>query len=135
MAGLNGPDMHVDYLDGMLAALTRRGFSVSEAYQLYSATNTIVFGAVVRAAYVRALRGKGYGHEGAVRRTLAEHALDTLPHVRACEDFADESRAFAWEDTLERLIESYAARPERSTAKTKHLKPKRTPAGSLRARS
>ncbi len=108
MQGLLGPDMHVDYLDSMLAALTRRGFTVPEAYRLYSAVNAVVFGAAVRAAYLKAVKAKGHGHEGAVRRILAERALDELTHVRACPDFADDDRAFAFEDPLERVIASFA---------------------------
>ena len=126
MQGLMGPDMHVDYLESMLAALVRRGFTLSEAYRLYSSVNTVIFGAVVRSAYARALEAQGHGHEGAVRRSLAERALAELPHVRACEEFADSDRAFAYLDTLERVIESFAqergerqARDQRSTRRTR----------------
>jgi hypothetical protein len=108
MQGLVGPDMHVDYLEAMLAALVRRGFTLSDAYRLYATVNTTVFGAVVRAAYLASVRAKGHGHEGAVRRSLAERRLDELPYVRACSDFADEERAFDFDDLIERTIGSFA---------------------------
>jgi AcrR family transcriptional regulator len=116
MQGLMLPDAHLDYTESMLAALVRRGFTVSAAYRLYSSINGIVFGAVVREAYVRSAAAAGYGHEGAVRRLLAERRLDELPRVRDCTDFADASKAFPWKDTVERIIESYerefAGRPQ-----------------------
>lgn len=108
MQGQIGPEIQVAYLEAFLAALVARGFTVSNAYHLFSAVNTVIIGAVVRQSYVRAMKAVGHGHEGAVRRSLAERGLQELPHLRACEDFADEARAFSYEGTLERVIRSFA---------------------------
>jgi AcrR family transcriptional regulator len=106
MQGTIGPETQLDHLECFLAALARRGFSISEGYQIFSAMNDVVFGAVLRGAHVRAMRAKAYGHEGAVRRSLAERGLSELPHVRACEDFCDETRAFTFMATINRIIRS-----------------------------
>jgi len=107
MQGLIGPEVQMDYLEAFLAALVRRGFQISDAFQLYSAINMLVHGAVVRSAYARALRSQGRDHEIAVRVGLASRPLDELPHVRACGDFLDQASPRAFEETLERLIESF----------------------------
>jgi AcrR family transcriptional regulator len=108
MNGGIGPEVQLDQIESFLAAMVRRGFSVSEAYQLFSSVNNIVFGAAMRSAYVRTVKSKAHGYEGAIRRSLAERGLDELPHLRTCDEFADETRAFGFKETLERIIESFA---------------------------
>lgn len=107
MQGLIGPEVQLDYLESFLAALVRRGFSVSEAFQLYSSVNMLVHGAVVRSAYARALQFHGRDHDVAVRVSLASRPVSELPHVRACDDFLDQASPRAFEETLERLIDSF----------------------------
>jgi hypothetical protein len=53
------------------------------------------------------LRAQGRDHEIAVRVGLASRPMDELPHVRACADFLDQASPRAFEQTLERLIESF----------------------------
>jgi AcrR family transcriptional regulator len=107
MQGLIGPEVQIDYLESFLAALVRRGFSVSEAYELFATVNTVVHGAVVRSSYTRALHAQGRDHDVAVRVSLASRRMDELPHVRACDDFLDQASLHSFEGTLERLIESF----------------------------
>jgi AcrR family transcriptional regulator len=108
MQGLIGPEVQIDYLESFLAALVRRGFSVSRAYELFSAVNTVVHGAVVRSSYARALHAQGRDHDVAVRVSLAGRGMDELLHVRACDDFLDQAGPHSFERTLERLLESFA---------------------------
>jgi AcrR family transcriptional regulator len=109
--GAMGPEAQLDHVESFLAALVRRGFSISEAYQLFSSINNVILGAVVRTASLRAMNASEHGHEGAVRRSLAERGLEELPHVRACPDLADEVRAFSFKSTVERIIQSFATDP------------------------
>jgi AcrR family transcriptional regulator len=108
MQGLVAPDVNLDYLDSLLAALVKRGFTVSEAYRLYSSANFVVLGAIVRAAHVGALKELGQSHGRTVKRSMAVRTSDELSFLRACEDYADDARAFAWEETIERVIDSFA---------------------------
>jgi AcrR family transcriptional regulator len=108
MHGAMGPEIQLDALESFLAAMARRGWIISESYRIFSSVNNIVIGAVVRSAYVRAMQASGRSHADAVRRSLAERRLEELPNVRACEEFADEARAFSFHEILERIIQSFA---------------------------
>jgi len=113
MQGDMGPDIHLDYIESVLAALVRRGFTVSEAFRLNACVDTIVFGAATRATYTRVLEDRPHGYEGAIRRGLAQHRLDELPNIRACPEFSDPLRAYAFEEPLDQLIDSVARKHER----------------------
>jgi AcrR family transcriptional regulator len=109
MQGNIGADALVDYLESYLAAMRRRGFCTADANRMYLAINTIVFGAAVRARYLKSMSGKGRGHGAAVRQCLQERDPDELPNVRACPEFADDDRLDIFDEMLDRVIESLAA--------------------------
>jgi AcrR family transcriptional regulator len=108
MQGLISPEVNFDYLDALLAALVKRGFSVDTAYQLYTAANFIVGGAIVRAAHVRTLHARGESPGEIVQRSLAARAPDALPYLRACTQATQDDHGLVWQALLERLIASFA---------------------------
>jgi AcrR family transcriptional regulator len=107
MQGLISPEVNFDYLDALLAALVKRGFSIDAAYQLYTAANFIVGGAIVRAAHVRTLQARGESPGEIVQRSLAARAPDALPYLRACIQATQDDPGLVWQALLERLIASF----------------------------
>jgi AcrR family transcriptional regulator len=126
MQGAMGPEVLVDYVESFLTALQRRGFTVENAYRIYSATNTVVMGTVVRACYLKAMRAKGPGHGAIVRRCLQERPADELPNLRTCSDFADDDRLYDFEATLEHVLDGFAAEFGDGASPKEPKKPKRT---------
>jgi AcrR family transcriptional regulator len=136
MHGLISPDVNLDYLDALLAALVKRGFSIAAAYRLYTGTNFIVAGAIVRAAHVRSLQQRRQSPGRIVKQSLAARAADDLPYLRACNEAIGDAYEFAWEEVLERLLESFAKDVTLNTDTGKNLvqniaqhKPAKVPVG------
>lgn len=107
--GQMGPEAHLDYIESVLAALVRRGFTPAEAFRLNACVDTIVFGAAIRAVHTAVLERRPERYAGAMRGSLALHPPNELPTVRNCPDFDDPTRAVAFEEPLERLIASIRA--------------------------
>ena len=108
MQGLLGPDMLLDYTEAFLKAMAAHGFKPEVAYRMWAAVNTFVLGTLARDSYMKWLSEKGSGHAIAVRQSLHERDDDELPNLRRCADYADDRLAFDFEDTINRLIESFA---------------------------
>jgi hypothetical protein len=118
MHGAIGPESLLDYVESFLGAMHRRGFNEDEAYRIFSDTNTVVLGAAVRASYLKTLEVKGLGHAATIRRTLRERGARELPHVRSSREFADDRRAYSFDEVLERLISSFAIEFDHQDSKT-----------------
>lgn len=110
MEGALGPDATLEYIEAFLAAMGRRGFSASAAYRVFLAINTLVLGAVVRAAYLGAREQKGASQSGAIRRLLSEADPKAFPCIRACADFTDEASFYDFEEALELTLDSLSRR-------------------------
>ncbi len=108
MQGAIGPDTLVDYLEAFLAAMARHGFNPDDAYRIFATANTVVFGAVVRANYLKAFADKGIARDVIIKRAMLDRDAAALPHLRACATFSDEAHVYDFEDTLRRVIESFA---------------------------
>jgi hypothetical protein len=57
---------------------------------------------------VRTLQARGESPEAVVRLSLAARAPDELPYLRACTQATQDENGYAWEQVLERLIDSFA---------------------------
>lgn len=112
MRGGIGPDHLVDYLEGFLNALRRRGFDPDLAYCIYSTVNTVVFGAAMRTYAFKAMADGGLPYGRRMQRVLLEREPDAHPNLRAGTAWLNENPDSLFEAALERIIDSFAAEVE-----------------------
>ncbi|WP_016746551.1 TetR/AcrR family transcriptional regulator [Rhizorhabdus wittichii] len=106
-----GIAVELEFVDGFLGALERRGFAPDEAMALYRAMAKILLGAAVAAGHFAALAARGTTQARELRQALGSFEADELPHLRAAaDDYADEVAATAWRPILDAVLDAMEAR-------------------------
>jgi len=100
-----GIAVELEFVDGFIGALGRRGFDAAEAMVLYRAMTKILLGAAVAAAHFAALAARGTSQTRELDAALGAWDADELPHLRAAAaDYADEAAATDWRPALDAMI-------------------------------
>lgn len=104
-----------EYLESLLALLTKRGFSAALALSLYYEISQIVMGAAVAGNYMRSsFRIHKGGHDEIMRALVRSHPADELPTLRLAVESAEPTSRIigSYNEALNRLILDYEGRLE-----------------------
>ncbi|MFZ4688086.1 MAG: TetR family transcriptional regulator [Polymorphobacter sp.] len=102
-----GFETEVEMVDGFLAVMVLRGFSLAEAVQIVRHTGFIAFGAAVAVARERANAAKGEKTGAAVARAIARSDA-TLPLMRAATELYTAETGQLAAELLQPFIEKIA---------------------------
>jgi AcrR family transcriptional regulator len=106
-----GIAVELEFVDGFLGALERRGVPSGPAMDLYRAMAKIVLGAAVASGHFAALAARGTSQARELRQALGGWEADELPHLRAAAaDYADEAAATAWAPVLDAVLDGMERR-------------------------
>jgi hypothetical protein len=102
-----------EYLECLLALLTKRGFSAAMALSFYYEISQIVMGSAVAGNYMRSsFRISKGGHDEIMRSLVRSHPPDELPTLRLAVESATASSSIigSYTEALNRLILDYEGR-------------------------
>ncbi len=108
MKGRLGPDVEIDFLEQLLAALEPHGFSPAQGVALHHAIAMLAIGAAVGATSVIAAVDAGMPQDAAMRRALAERGPRELPRVRSAREAYLNADPGQWLHALHDLLRGIA---------------------------
>jgi AcrR family transcriptional regulator len=108
--GALGPELEVEFLDGFLSAMTRRGFDPVMALEIFSALGMIAIGAAVATTHATAEHARRGSFSDNVRAVLDARPPGDLATLRsAVAIYGDLDARTDWRTGISHLIRSIAA--------------------------